>query len=255
MLSIVFVDFKFQNQIRLEIKERGLPDRAGASAIFVTAQIVITLSIFNDMALPPIPPNNRAASRKPSSAPPGGLPVPSQAVNASDHTHLDSEPAEKRQGAQKKKLPSAVKSAPVQPKTPARTKPSAKAVKSPYNTVKEGDIDLGDGWFRDKKTGKDFRAIPTLKDEARGDALNPVAENIENSLYDFNSSAGDFLAHLQVPPSPKQMQKIQAARQKRERMILEKYDRKWQDTEEEEEAPEKESGLFSSIFQRITGKS
>lgn len=157
-------------------------------------------------------------------------------------------------GTRAEKLPEAVKSSSGQAtKTQKRT--STKKEKTPYNTVKPGDIDLGGGWFLDKKTGKKFHAIPKLEAELLGDgSLNPVAQGIENSIYDFNSSAGDFLAHLQVPPSQKQMLKIQEAREKREKIILGKYDQKWKGSEEVEETPEKKPSVFVRLIQKITGK-
>lgn len=113
---------------------------------------------------------------------------------------------------------------------PRSERPSSRALASRgeanYNTTKEGDIDLGDGWFIDSKTKKKYRAIPKLEiDKSSGHSAGVITDDIDT--LDFNNSAKQFLAHLQVPPDEREMERIKAARAKRAERIREEYDKTW----------------------------
>lgn len=112
-----------------------------------------------------------------------------------------------------------------------KAKPKRKPVKkkkAPEQEVEqEPESDEDDEWETHPRTGVKYRKIPPAKLDADGIPLATITDDID--LMDFNDSAQQFLAHLQVAPSQKEQQRMREEREKRAQQAQAKFEEKWKD--------------------------
>lgn len=115
-----------------------------------------------------------------------------------------------------------------------KTKPSSPAPSKPVS--KKSDPEEDDGWRVDPKTGKRYKQLRMSSKEAIAaskknknsgltleQARQLIAEEEDFDADDLNSAANTFLAHLRVPPSKDELEKLRQERIKKMRKQSSEY--------------------------------
>lgn len=118
----------------------------------------------------------------------------------------------------------------IEPESEPKPKPKRKPVqkkKRPEPEPEPEQDDEDDEWEVHPRTGVKYKKIPPAKLDADGLPIPTITDDID--LMDFNNSAQQFLAHLQVPPSQKEQQRMREEREKRAKEAQAKFEEKWKD--------------------------
>lgn len=135
---------------------------------------------------------------------------------------LEAQLAQKQ--AEEKPEPESLPTVEPEPKPKSKRKPvQNKKAPEPEPEPDEEDEE----WEVHPKTGVKYKKIPPAQLDADGLPISTITDDID--LMDFNNSAQQFLAHLQVPPSQKEQQRMRAEREKRAKEAQAQFEEKWKD--------------------------